>query len=140
MSRLGFIFQEGEQRRLERIGDKFNHLCHNSWAKSSSDINLKPVHIFCVQVKVEEEVEVRNVLFFQTIATLRKHGGGCTCLSWYMSFNFLFWPKNRISVILYFLSVADSNPCISQQTGTSFAHLTFFVFPSSHFVNLKYLL
>ena len=37
------------------------------------------------------------------------------------------------SVILYFLSVADSNPCISQQTGTSFAQLTFFAF-LSHFV------
>ena len=139
MSRLGFIFQEGEQRRLERIGDKFNHLCHNSWAKSSSIINLRRSQKFSIQV----EVEVRNILFFQTFNILKKHGGGCTFLSWYMSltlYNFLYWPKNRISVILYFLSVADSNPCISQQTGTSFAHLTFFVFPSSHFVNLIYLL
>ena len=43
--------------------------------------------------------------------------------------------KIEFSVILYFLSVADSNPCISQQTGTSFAHLTFLPF-LSHFVNI----
>ena len=41
VSRLGFIFQEGEQRRHQRIGDKLNNLCYNSWAKSSSDINLR---------------------------------------------------------------------------------------------------
>ena len=54
-------------------------------------------------------------------------------------FFFYTGQTNRITVILYFLSEADSNPCISQQTGTSFAHLAFFVFPSSHFVNLIYI-
>ena len=58
VSRLGFIFQEGEQRRLERIGDKYNNLCHNIWAKSSSDINLRLVQKFSIQVEVEVEVEV----------------------------------------------------------------------------------
>ena len=42
VSRLSFIFQGGEQRRHERIGDKFNNLCH-SWAKSCSDIYLRLV-------------------------------------------------------------------------------------------------
>ena len=60
VSRLGFIFQEGEQRRHERIGDKFNQLCHNSWAMSSLDINLRRGQKLSIQV----EVEVRNILFF----------------------------------------------------------------------------
>ena len=103
-------FPGGEQRRHERIGDKFNQLCHNSWAMSSLNINLRRGQKLSIQV----EVEVRNILFFYHTekAWRRLHHSQLVHVFNLFLFSILA-KKNCISVILYFLSVANSNPCIS---------------------------